>query len=85
MLRKRGLPQAEVQDGRAELAKFFGLDESLVVPQPQPETFSIIIGTNKVAQEQYKTVNKYGNVGVPGGYDFTREILVRWDGKAKAA
>ena len=89
MLRRRGLPettaQAEAQDGRTELAKFFGLDEALVIPQPQPETFAILISTNKAAQEQYKTINKYGNVGVPGGYDFNKEILVRWDGKAKAA
>ena len=89
MLRRRGLPtttaNTEAQDGRVELAKFFGLDVMLVVPQPQPETYSVIIGTNKEAQEQYKTINKFGNIGIPGGYDFNKEILVRWDGKAKAA
>ncbi len=85
MLRKRSLPKAPETDGRAEIAAFFGLDQSLVVPQVQPETFAIVIGTNKTAQEQYKKINQYGNVGIPGGYDFNKEILVRWDGKVKAA
>lgn len=80
MLRKRSLPQPAPREGRVEIAEFFGFEEKDVVPQIQPETFAIYIGTNKYAQDQYKTINKYGNVGIPGGYDFNKQILVRWNG-----
>lgn len=82
MLRKRSLPKAPETDGRKAIADFLGLEEKDVVPQPQPETFAVVIGTNKEAQDKYKQINGFGTEA-PGVYDFTRTLLVRWDGSGK--
>jgi hypothetical protein len=80
MMRKRNLPVSAPKVGRTEIAEFFGLTETDVVPQPQPETFSVLLRDNDYAINQYKTINKYGNTGAPGQYNFERELLVRWTG-----
>lgn len=82
MLRKRSLPKAPETDGRKEIAAFLGLEEKDVVPQVQPQTFAVVIGANKAAQDKYKQINKFGTLGL-GVYDFDQVLLVRWDGSGK--
>lgn len=79
MLRKRNLPTRE-ENGRQNVADFFGIAVSEVSVEPQPQTFSIRIAGNEEAQKQYKIANPWGNTSIPKKYDFTGSLLVRWTG-----
>lgn len=79
MLRVRNLPVKE-ENGRKNIAEFFGIDEKDVLKEAQPETFSIYILGNDYAISQYKVANPWGNTRVPKTYNFTGRLLVRWTG-----
>lgn len=80
MLRKRNLVKPE-PEFKQLVADYFGLQLSDVATEPQPETFSIYIDGNEYAQSQFKLIDTYGNDGYPGGYNFKKRLLVRWNGK----
>lgn len=79
MLRKRNLIQPTPEEKQL-VADYFGLPVGEVATESQPETFSINIDGNDYAQGQYKLIAPYGNIGVPGGYNFRGRLLVRWNG-----
>ena len=80
MLRVKNLPKTQDADSRKIVADFFGIALTDVITQPQLDTYRIVIEDNEYAKEQFKKVVPYGNGYRPGLYDFTKEILVMWNG-----
>ncbi len=79
MLRKKNLVQPQ-PEFRQCIADYFGIPASSVTVEPQPETCTVNIDGNQYAQDQYKLINRYGNTGTPGVYNFKQGLLVRWTG-----
>ncbi len=80
MLRVKNLPKTTNEDSRKIIADFFGLSLTTVIKQLQPDTYKIGIENNDLAKDQFKKIAPYGNGYKPGVFDFTKEILVMWNG-----
>mgnify|MGYP003999624357 CR=1 FL=1 len=81
MMRKRNLPTESDNTGRQEVATYFGLDITDVMVESGDELYSIDLGGNTEAKEQFKKIAPYGTGGRPGAYDFTDRIYVIWNGE----
>lgn len=82
MIRFGEAVQAKVPEEKQIIADFFGLSISAVVTEPQPDTYSVMLAGNEEAQAKYRECNPYGTrvSGDFGVYNFTKPLLVRWDG-----
>lgn len=87
MFRVKGLNgEPVIDEGKAIVIEYFGLNANEVSVHEAPNTYILDLRNNIDAQEKYKVVMPWGNTGTPKKYDFTKSILVFWNGtKIQAA
>lgn len=77
---KRTFNEPVIDNDMAKIADHFGVDISKLRKYIAPETYIIDLNGDLAAQAIYKELVPFGNTGRPGNYDFSKEILVRWNG-----
>ena len=68
----------KIDETMEKIKNYFHLKDGEIRPELL-DVYSIDIKNNEEAQKIYKQRNPFGNTDRPGFYDFTKEILVRWD------
>jgi len=82
---KHILPKVEIDSDREKISEFLNVDYNDIRIHEAPNTYIINIKDNQEAQEAYKLRNPFGNGVRPNTFDFSKDILVRWqDDKLQA-
>ena len=78
-------PKIKFDKNRQKISEFLNIEYDDIGVHEAPGTYIINIENNKEAQEAYKSRNPFGNSDRPNSFDFSKDILVRWqDNKLQA-
>ena len=70
---------AKIDTDREHIAEFMNIPYDEVLVHSAPKTYIVNIENNLDAQKAYKQRNPFGNGHRPNTFDFTQDILVRWN------
>jgi hypothetical protein len=65
-------------ENKENIMNYFSLNEN-EIKHSMLDVYSVDFSNNEKAQDKYKERNPFGNGKIPGMYDFTKEIMIRWD------
>ena len=71
-------PKTKIDPDREKIAEFLDMGYDDVKPHEAPGTYIVDLSNNLNGQNAYKIRNPFGNGKIPYTFDFSQEILVRW-------